>query len=92
MTEFYAGRLVPEDQRFDALTQQSLLDSMEQSGISWPSSCRNGTCRTCIGLIEQGSVRYKMDWPGLSQEEKTEGYVLPCVAHPCSDIVLRGNG
>jgi ferredoxin len=52
------------------------------------SSCRNGTCRTCIGKLEQGSVRYEVEWPGLSSEEMDEGYVLPCVAYPCSHIVI----
>jgi ferredoxin len=78
-----------EDQQFDAWADRSLLLSAEQGGIDWPSSCRNGTCRTCIGKLEQGSVRYEIEWPGLSSEEKAEGYVLPCVAFPCSDLVLR---
>jgi hypothetical protein len=30
-----------------------------------------------------------MEWPGLSREEKEEGYVLPCAAYPCSDVVLH---
>jgi ferredoxin len=87
--EFYIGRVVPDDQQFDAWTSQPLLDSIEQGGINWPSSCRNGNCRTCIGQLQSGSVRYEIEWPGLSAEEKAEGYVLPCVAYPCSDLVLR---
>jgi len=76
-------------QAFDAWPDQPLLMSLEAGGIDWPSSCRNGACRTCIGQIERGTVRYTMDWPGLSAEEKAQAYVLPCVAHPCSDLVLR---
>lgn len=87
--EFFNGRAEPLEQPFDAWAQQPLLLSMEQGGIDWPSSCRNGSCRTCIGKLESGSVRYAIDWPGLTQEEKDEGYVLPCVAYPCSDVVLR---
>lgn len=86
---FFTGRTEPDGQPFDAWGNQPLLHSMEQGGIDWPSSCRNGTCRTCLGQLESGQVRYEMDWPGLSAEEKAEGYVLPCVAHPCSDVVLR---
>lgn len=62
--------------------------SAEQGGIDWPSSCRNGTCRTCIGQLTQGEVRYEIDWPGLSAEEMAQGYVLPCVAYPRSEVVL----
>jgi ferredoxin len=72
-----------------AATEQTLLDSAEQALLVWPNSCRNGTCRTCIGQLSQGSVRYAIDWPGLSYEEKAQGYVLPCVAYPTGDIVLH---
>lgn len=37
-----------------------------------------------------GEVRYRIDWPGLSREEKAEGWVLPCVAEAVGpdDLVL----
>jgi ferredoxin len=72
----------------DAPGNQTLLISLEMGGANWPSSCRNGTCRTCIGKLESGQVRYELEWPGLSAEEKVEGYALPCVAYPCSNIVI----
>ena len=86
---FFTAVVQPDGQQFDAWTHQPLLLSAEQGGLDWPSSCRNGTCRTCIGQFEQGAVRYEIEWPGLSFEEKREGYVLPCVAFPCSDLVMR---
>ena len=85
---FFTGRSEPDGQQFDAWREQSLLLSLEQGGIDWPSSCRNGTCRTCIGQLVEGQVRYEMEWPGLSAEEKAAGCVLPCVAYPCSDLTL----
>ena len=79
-----------ESQRtFPAPAEQTLLDSAQQALVAWPNSCRNGTCRTCIGQLSQGSVRYAIEWPGLSYEEKAQGYVLPCVAYPTGDIVLH---
>ena len=86
---FFIARLSPSDQHCDAWADQSLLDSMEQGGLDWPSSCRNGTCRTCIGQLVSGSVHYAVEWPGLSAEEKAEGCVLPCVAIPDGDVVLQ---
>lgn len=86
---FFIGRTEAFGEQFDAWPNQPLLISMEQGGVNWPSSCRNGTCRTCIGQLLSGTVRYEIDWPGLTEEEKEEGYVLPCVAHPCSDVVLK---
>jgi len=86
---FFIASHEADGQQFDAWSNQPLLTSLEQGGIDWPSSCRNGTCRTCIGQLVRGEVRYEIEWPGLSAEEKAEGYVLPCVAFPCSDLVLR---
>jgi ferredoxin len=77
------------EQHFPARSDQTLLGSAEQALLAWPSSCRNGTCRTCIGQISQGSVHYTIAWPGLSYEEEAQGYVLPCVAYPAGDIVLH---
>jgi ferredoxin len=67
----------------------TILHAAEQAGIDMPSSCRNGTCRTCICRLASGSVRYLVEWPGLSFDEKREGYVLPCVAVPLGDVVVE---
>jgi hypothetical protein len=34
-------------------------------------------------------VRYLVEWPGLSIEEKRDGYLLPCVAVAQSDLVIE---
>lgn len=74
---------------FAAPADQSLFASMRQAGIDWPLSCRNGTCRTCIGRLVEGQVAYDIPWPGLSLEEKRDGYCLPCIARPQCDIVIQ---
>jgi len=33
----------------------------------------------------------KCPWPGLSLEEKRDGYCLPCIAKPLADIVIQRN-
>jgi len=73
---------------FEAEAPATVLQSAELAGIRLPSSCRNGTCRTCICLSSGGVVRYKIEWPGLSLDEKREGYILPCVAIAESDLTL----
>lgn len=69
--------------------ETSLLQALEAAGIELPNSCRNGTCRTCLCRLGSGTVRYLVDWPGLSIEEKREDYLLPCVAVATSDIVVN---
>lgn len=84
----YSARLLPEGQSFDAAAGTPLLQSALQAGIFLESSCRNGTCRSCICRLASGKVSYRIAWPGLSAEEKAEGWILPCVAYPASDVVL----
>lgn len=85
---FFIARVEPSAQQCDAWAEQTLLSALEAGGIDWPSSCRNGTCRTCIGHLTDGQVRYQIEWPGLSAEEKAQGCVLPCVAYAASDLTL----
>jgi ferredoxin len=79
-------------QTLEAPAAQTLLQTLLRAGIPWPASCRNGSCRACIGRLGAGTVRYRVAWPGLLPEEKAQGCVLPCVAEPTSDVVLLGPG
>jgi len=67
---------------------QPLMAGARAAGIELPSSCRNGTCRSCISRLVSGQVGYRIEWPGLSADEKREGWILPCVAYPLSDVVV----
>jgi ferredoxin len=73
-----------------ASNHRTLLQTLQAASLPWPASCRNGSCRACIGQLVSGSVRYGVDWPGLLPEEKACGAVLPCVAYPTSDVCLSG--
>jgi len=75
---------------FDAPADQPLLLSAETAGVALPSSCRNGTCRTCVQRLLEGRVAYRIPWPGLLAEEKEEGWILPCVAYPQADLLVDG--
>lgn len=86
---FFTAVLTPSGQQCDAWADQPLLVSMEMGGINWPSSCRNGSCRTCLCKMTLGRVRYEIEWPGLMPDEHAEGWILPCVAYPEGDVVLQ---
>jgi ferredoxin len=87
MTSFRI-RIDGQSADIEADGESSLFLSMTRAGMAWPVSCRNGTCRTCLARLLQGEVRYEIPWPGLSVEEKAEGYCLPCVARPMADVVI----
>lgn len=81
--------LQPSGIAFEAPADLSILAAAEAAGIALPSSCRNGTCRTCICRVRSGAAAHRIEWPGLSFDEKREGYVLPCVAVARADLVLE---
>lgn len=78
----------PKRWQLEASAALTLLEAAKQAKISLPSSCRNGTCRTCMCRLISGRVSYRIEWPGLSADEKKEGLILPCVAYPESDLVI----
>lgn len=84
----FSVRIEPSGWRFTAADSMSLREAARQCGIDLPSSCRNGTCRTCMCLLLSGQIRYQIEWPGLSSDEKKAGYILPCIARPQSDLVI----
>lgn len=87
MTARFRVQVEPGGFCFESEGGLTLLESAQRAGILLPSSCRNGTCRTCM-CHARGTARHVIEWPGLSREEKQEGYILPCVAHATSDLVL----
>ena len=87
--QIFTVKVEPAGLQYDVEGDLSLLEAAEMSRVQLPSSCRNGTCRTCMCRMLSGEVSYAIEWPGLTAEEKAEGYVLPCVARPLSHVVLE---
>ncbi len=88
--EVFSAHIEPSGEVFDAPASVPLLKAAELAGLTLlASSCRNGTCRTCLCRLVSGQVAYRIEWPGLSFDEKREGYILPCVAYPLSDAVIE---
>ncbi len=88
----FTARVEPAGVMFDAPADLSLLAAAELAGqpdLQLASACRNGACRTCICQLSSGEVVYRIEWPGLSLEEKRDGFILPCVAFPVSDVVIQ---
>ncbi len=92
MSDTFTVKIEPQGWQFQAGAAVTLLAAAEQAGLRLPSSCRNGTCRTCLCRMVEGRVGYRIEWPGLSREEKLDGYILPCVALAESDLTLEVRG
>jgi ferredoxin len=85
----YRVAVEPGGLSFEAPDSLTLLEAARSANIGLPSSCRNGTCRECMCQLVSGTVNYRIEWPGLTPEEKAENFILPCVAVAQSDIVIR---
>jgi benzoate/toluate 1,2-dioxygenase reductase component len=69
---------------------QTVADASYRARINIPLDCRDGACGTCKAFCESGEVDpgvYIED--ALSEDEFEQGYVLPCVMKPKSDLVLK---
>lgn len=89
MSATFSVEILPQGWQFDAPPEQSLLLAALEMGLRMPHSCRNGTCRACIARLLDGQIDYRIEWPGLSREEKAEGWILPCVACARSALTLE---
>ena len=89
MDTHFTVLLQPSGLQFDATDEATLLDAAQLDGVRIPTSCRNGTCRTCMCRLASGRIVYRIEWPGLTPEEKADNYILPCVAYPQSDLVIE---
>jgi ferredoxin-NADP reductase len=65
----------------------TLLDAAEAEGVPIPSSCRAGVCQSCRTRVTDGDVECRSDV--LDPEDRSAGFVLPCVSWANADCVLE---
>lgn len=73
---------------YSAELGQSLLDAAEGAGLILPYSCRNGRCSKCKCKII-GSSTALQEETGLTDEEKSDGWVLACVRSINGDVKVE---
>lgn len=70
--------------------QRDLLSQMrEQLPLPLRRACKNGVCTICRCRLVAGSISYgARKAHGLWEQEVRDGYILPCIALPGSDLVI----
>lgn len=66
---------------------ESILMAASDEGISWPSSCRAGSCATCTAFLYEGDVDMDINLLLTDEEIDDRGLLLTCTAKPESDEV-----
>jgi ferredoxin len=69
--------------------EESVLEAAEAAGIGLPFGCRTGACGTCTALLLEGEVSHRRPPRALKQRHLADGYVLPCIATPETDVRLE---
>lgn len=65
----------------------TLLDLAESCDVELDYACRVGSCGACRARLLDGEVTTEDDG-GLTPDERTQGYVLTCVARPQTSCTL----
>lgn len=77
--EAFTIRLTKAGQTLEVPADRSILDVVEEAGINWPSSCREGTCGSCEARIVAGAADHR-DAVLTSAERKRNEYLMVCVS------------
>ena len=73
---------------FEVGDNESILDAGLRAGLVLAYSCHTGRCSTCKGRVMHGTTVALHDEPGLSVQEKEQGWILTCVRTVATDAQI----
>jgi ferredoxin-NADP reductase len=72
-------KLKTSDRELEVPSDKSILDVVEEAGIPWPYSCREGTCGTCETRVIAG-IADQRDSVLSDDEQDANEYMMICVS------------
>ena len=90
--ETYEIEFAKEGETIEVANNENILDVGEDKGWDLPYACREGSCLSCAGHIEEGPADEYIEHSNndtLNQEEMDNGYCLTCTAYPTDSFTLE---
>ena len=78
-----------ETKTIQASSKETILQSLENHGISAPSRCRSGECGWCHSLLMKGEVYCPKSREHRREADFSFNYIHPCCTFPLSDIEIE---
>ncbi len=76
-----------EGKTYECNPGETVLDELTRHGVLLPSSCRSGSCQTCMMRVVEETPPEESQ-QGLKDTLKVQGYFLPCICRPESDLEI----
>lgn len=73
---------------FSCSREETILTGAQKVDIALGHSCKTGRCQSCKAKVIEGTTSAYVDESGLSDLDKSNGYILTCVRTPTSDVTL----
>ena len=80
--------IICKGMKFEAIDKDTIFENAKKSSLLIEHSCLSGRCSSCKAKLIAGSTKAEKAELGLTEAEKTEGYILTCVHKPISDIEI----
>jgi 2Fe-2S type ferredoxin len=90
--ETYEIEFAKEGETIEIANNENILDVGEDEGWDLPYACREGSCLSCAGHIEEGPAQdyiVHSNNDTLNEEEMDNGYCLTCTAYPTDSFTLE---
>ena len=78
-----------QEKTIDCSSNQTILRTIENAGISVASQCRSGICGWCHSKLVSGEVFIPQEHDGRRLADAQFGYIHPCASFPLSDLVIE---
>lgn len=82
--------LQPSGEMFEVRHNEIILDAAIRQGVEIVFTCRNGTCRTCLSQVHEGTVeQLDQELCMISPQELVLNKRLLCLCTLTSDAIIE---